>query len=1243
MAAASVSFNGIVSEVLTNDNYENWSALVKNYLIGQGFWDVVSSSSAKSGDEDWKMKNGKALHAIQLSCGSDALAWIRNCETAKEAWNQLSFSFSSDMGGDRDTELGIMDDIVLGHNNMKKLRRHVETGNWDAANYYIDKNKDDPDVVFSACSLGRTILHIAVIAGREEIVEKLIEAVKDKEKLLKSKDNRGYTALALAAKFTDKLRMAKFMVEKCKDLLTINSMDDEIPVLLASANGHKEMTRYLYSQTPWDEMSEGQVVHYGGLLLTRCISAQIFYVALTLLRRQNPSIPLTHESENLRPLYVLSQMPHVFPSGYHTKTVFERFLYEVLEVDSKSYSDSLSRNIINKTSHADQHKGREASEQLFPLTLIVWTPLQNVILENLSVLLGFKEIYEAKLTHYLVSEILKELERRIYKFHESELKSASAYNAMLLAAQGGIRELLNQCLPFFWITFPIQFCRSTKKYSSIRRLREWCIPNLIPREREEEEKSILESLLSNRESSGNIKVINIMGTPGAGKTGFADVIYFNHKVREYFEVRAWVNVPYRASVSSVAKKILEAMSQEFIPSNDFDLLRIRLQDFLAGKKFLIVLDDCRIEDDSLLENWNILINSLEAAARGSAIILTANPDEDPLLVPPADRDNKGWQKKNAKALHVIQLSCGPYAFHEVQRRGASIFHKSVILRRDANKLSQDPWDVVSSPADRDNTERQKKNAKALHVIQLSCGPYAFREVQMCESARVPWNQLSLLFSTYKKADQDIEQAKKSHGLWNVVLSLPDRGNEEWQKKNALALYAIQLSCGPYAFPEVQKCETAKIAWNQLSLLSSTYKKIVQDIEKGEQDVGVVEEDRKDSNVIVDELFKVNGKIEKLYEHLKEGKWEEAKSCIDEDRNIPLLQSPSGRTILHIAVMVETNSLREEIVEKLIDLVSEKEQLLEKTENYGYTALALAATYTDSKRIAECMVSNCGNLLTVRSTDGEIPILLACENGHKEMTRYLYKKTPRDEFTKDKYHYGILLLARCIRAGIFDVALALLRRYPELPLTHENKELRPLYVLAQKPAVFSSGCQLKNWWQKSFYKILYVKDDIRKIIDDLHDAGGCENTSRVVLGKPLLFVQRSLLLVRRPLLFVYLLVQNLICQIFSESGSFFSLESSSCAALQMRRELQLFKKVEKMADPTCKEAKNVYGKKPRDVFDETHEELVKAAPATVVRNDGPLLVENPPQRVIDGLASQAEVPLAQDVITPTRSEPPATLG
>ncbi|GAU25795.1 hypothetical protein TSUD_222530 [Trifolium subterraneum] len=38
--AASVE---IVPEVLTFDNYGRWSVIMKNYLMGQGLWDVVTS------------------------------------------------------------------------------------------------------------------------------------------------------------------------------------------------------------------------------------------------------------------------------------------------------------------------------------------------------------------------------------------------------------------------------------------------------------------------------------------------------------------------------------------------------------------------------------------------------------------------------------------------------------------------------------------------------------------------------------------------------------------------------------------------------------------------------------------------------------------------------------------------------------------------------------------------------------------------------------------------------------------------------------------------------------------------------------------------------------------------------------------------------------------------------------------------------------------------------------------------
>nr|KYP66440.1 Ankyrin repeat-containing protein At3g12360 family [Cajanus cajan] len=47
-----------------------------------------------------------------------------------------------------------------------------------------------------------------------------------------------------------------------------------------------------------------------------------------------------------------------------------------------------------------------------------------------------------------------------------------------------------------------------------------------------------------------------------------------------------------------------------------------------------------------------------------------------------------------------------------------------------------------------------------------------------------------------------------------------------------------------------------------------------------------------------------------------------------------------------------------------------------------------------------------------------------------------------------------------------------------------------------------------------------------------------------------------------------------------------------AALQMQREFQWFKAVEEVVSLKCKEARNDDGKKPRELFTETHKELVK---------------------------------------------------
>ncbi|GKV15079.1 hypothetical protein SLEP1_g25881 [Rubroshorea leprosula] len=58
-------------------------------------------------------------------------------------------------------------------------------------------------------------------------------------------------------------------------------------------------------------------------------------------------------------------------------------------------------------------------------------------------------------------------------------------------------------------------------------------------------------------------------------------------------------------------------------------------------------------------------------------------------------------------------------------------------------------------------------------------------------------------------------------LWEVVQSgkMPQGGNREvWIKKNALALYAIRISCGTEAFDQIKKIRSAKRAWDALAVM-----------------------------------------------------------------------------------------------------------------------------------------------------------------------------------------------------------------------------------------------------------------------------------------------------------------------------------------------------------------------------------------------------------------------------------------
>ncbi|KAJ7969105.1 Ankyrin repeat-containing protein family [Quillaja saponaria] len=415
---------GVVLEVLRKDNYENWSVLVKNYLLSKDIWDIVEDPQDPPRPEDlnfkiWRKKNAKALHAIQISCGAEILSRLRGIASARKAWNTLAMTFGPKLRVNLDIEQGMADNSLV---QYMPLHKNVERGDWNAVKTFIDMQ---PKAIFATTSSGKTALHIAVIAGHLHIVEALAKIMP--KQLLEVRDADGYTALALAAALTGITEMAKCMVGRNEALLSIKTKDNMIPVVLASAKGHKDMTRYLYQVTRSEVLSEDNG-NNNSLLLTRCITAEIFDVALDLLKH-HPQLSIALDFDGLRPLYALARVPSAFPSGVQL-AFWQRWIYHCVKIKLQVRGERSDRTVAGQ----------------------LWGMLLNSILLRP---LEIEEIYEQKLTHFQALEILNGMCKRISTFDESQLREASVYEAMLEATKHGITEFIKSMTQantdLFWV------------------------------------------------------------------------------------------------------------------------------------------------------------------------------------------------------------------------------------------------------------------------------------------------------------------------------------------------------------------------------------------------------------------------------------------------------------------------------------------------------------------------------------------------------------------------------------------------------------------------------------------------------------------------------------------------------------------------------------------------------------------------------------------------------------------------
>ncbi|KAI3933848.1 hypothetical protein MKX01_028174, partial [Papaver californicum] len=212
--------------------------------------------------------------------------------------------------------------------------------------------------------------------------------------------------------------------------------------------------------------------------------------------------------------------------------------------------------------------------------------------------------------------------------------------------------------------------------------------------------------------------------------------------------------------------------------------------------------------------------------------------------------------------------------------------------------------------------------------------------------------------------------------------------------------------------------------------------------------------------------------EPLYDAAVKGDWEKANEFFNKNPNAKTEAiSVDSETALHIAVINDRLKFVEKIVESM-----PSEALAYTTKRRGNTALHFAAIH-GCRKVAEVLVSKNQYLPQIRDKKRRIPLevaLLSVVAGQKETVEYLYSVT-KDVGRPSPFapREGAKLLCKAIDASFYDMALSLVKRFPNLATKISPlHEMCGLEMMVQRPFAFLSGAKL-TWWQHCIYPLIQV--------------------------------------------------------------------------------------------------------------------------------------------------------------------------
>lgn len=288
-----------------------------------------------------------------------------------------------------------------------------------------------------------------------------------------------------------------------------------------------------------------------------------------------------------------------------------------------------------------------------------------------------------------------------------------------------------------------------------------------------------------------------------------------------------------------------------------------------------------------------------------------------------------------------------------------------------------------------------------------------------------------------------------------------------------------------------------------------------------------------------------------------------------------------------------------------------------------------------------------SLPSVRGSHRVTPLYMAASFGHHEMVWFLYRKMKGEDLEDQD---RIEILNTCIGTHLFDVAIDLLTHHPKLAVARDGNQDTALHILARNPSAFTRGNNNSIWTSlansipginigqhasskhqqalelvRALWKNILQLDSskiselIRSPTRTLFTAAESGNTTflvELIHAYPDLIwkvdehsrsIFHTAVLHRHADIFNIIFeigsIKDLITSYRDERGNNMlhlaaklapinQLQTVSGAALQMQRELQWFKEVEKIMQPSYTAKQNLDGKNPRTLFTEEHKKLVK---------------------------------------------------